>query len=453
MPTTTAFVHATVIDGLGGPPLRDGTIVVEEQRFSAVGTGDRTPVPPGAHVIDLRGRYVVPGFVNGNVHLLDGIMMMGVGGVEYLARHEGRLTQVIEESAQVALKAGVTTVFDTWNATGPVLAARDRIAAGAVPGARVFAAGNIVGFGGPFGADFHLAASRVISPTFAGRMNRLFEAGVGPHLSLLPAREVRPVIRDYLARGVDMVKVGVTDHLTGIWGFERSYLMFSERVLRVIAEETHAAGLPLLSHTMSVEGLRSALDIGTNVLIHASITSQRPIPHELVGCTAGLQTVTSGYQGRLEASDSFWAMYGGGVHAANEKLILEAGVPVMLGTDAGCTPRDVLADAGEDGDPERPWTLGTDHVAWARGITEKGMTPTEAIAASTSAVARAYGKQEELGSIMAGRRADLVVLRDDPLEDVAALGTVVDVYQDGRRVDRDALPLRPLVTAPTPARP
>ncbi|WP_033291679.1 amidohydrolase family protein [Amycolatopsis jejuensis] len=454
MPATTAFVHATVIDGLGGTPLRDGTILVEDGRFTAVGD---VPVPPGAEVVDLRGRWVVPGFVNGNVHLLDGIMMMGIGGIEYLARHEGRLAEVIEESAQVALRSGVTTVFDTWNATAPVLAARDRIAAGTVPGARIFAAGNILGFGGPFGADFNLAASQVISPTFAARISALFEAGVGPHLSLLPAREVRPIVRDYLARGVDLVKVGITDHLTGIWGFERSYLMFSERVLRVIAEEAHEAGLPLLSHTMSVEGLESAIDLKTDVLIHASITSQRPIPHELVdamaqsGSAAGLQTVTSAYQHRLESAGTIWAGYGGGVHTTNEKLILAAGVPVILGTDAGCTSHDVLADNGEVGDPERPWTLGTDHLAWGRGIVEKGMTPMQALVAATSAVARAYGKDADLGSITPGRRADLVVLREDPLVNVTAWGAVTDVYQDGTRVDRDRLPLEPLVTAAIPA--
>ncbi|MFN9968872.1 MAG: hypothetical protein ACK58T_03145, partial [Phycisphaerae bacterium] len=115
----------------------------------------------------------------------------------YLARFEGRLHEVIEEAAQIALKGGCTTVFDTWNALEPVLKARDRINAGAAPGARIFAAGNIVGMGGPFSADYSMQSRKYISQTFADRMDRLFDAGVGRRLSTLPPEQVRPIIRDY----------------------------------------------------------------------------------------------------------------------------------------------------------------------------------------------------------------------------------------------------------------
>jgi len=151
------IVGGTLIDGNGGPPRADSMIHVAQGRIRAVGRrGDGTP--PGARVIEADGQYVLPGFMNGNVHLLDGIMMMGKGGVEYLARFEGRLHEVIEEAAQIALKGGCTTVFDTWNATVPVLKARDRINEGRAAGARIFAAGNIIGMGGPFSADFMMQA-------------------------------------------------------------------------------------------------------------------------------------------------------------------------------------------------------------------------------------------------------------------------------------------------------
>ncbi|WP_163086758.1 hypothetical protein, partial [Acinetobacter baumannii] len=83
----------------------------------------------------------IPGIVNSNVHLIDGIMLMGTGGIEYLARFEGRFHEVIEEAAQIALKGGMTTVFDTWNALEPAKKARDRINAGTVKGARIYCAG------------------------------------------------------------------------------------------------------------------------------------------------------------------------------------------------------------------------------------------------------------------------------------------------------------------------
>ncbi|MDT2006472.1 hypothetical protein FXW78_20550 [Rhodococcus opacus] len=72
----------------------------------------------------MRRQMVAPGYINGNIHLLDGIMMMGIGGVEYLSRYEGSFVKVIEEGAQLTLRNGVTTVFDTWDARNPVLEAR-----------------------------------------------------------------------------------------------------------------------------------------------------------------------------------------------------------------------------------------------------------------------------------------------------------------------------------------
>lgn len=454
MGSAIAITPATVIDGLGGAPRKNATVLMQGGVFIAVGETGSIEIPDDAVVVDARGQWLIPGLVNANVHLLDGIMMMGIGGIEYLSRYEGQFHSVIEEAAQVALRSGVTTVFDTWNALEPVLVARDRIDAGKAAGARVFCAGNIVGMGGPFSADFHPAARRCISTTFANRMDRLFEAGVGHQLSHLPPSEVRPIIRDYLQRGVDMLKVAVSDHLIMTVGWDRTYLTFSERVLRVIAEETRAAGVPLLTHTLGLEALQIAVDLDADVLIHATITGQKPIPSELIdaigkkGLGCGMQTVTDAYQKHLESSGNPWAFYGGGQHARNERLLIEAGARILLGTDAGCTSQDVLADLPPGGVDGRPWTLGEDHFLWAEGIVEKGMRPMDVILACTSNVARAYGKIDRIGTIEAGKLADVVVLDADPLADVRNLRSISAVYKDGLEVDRGALPHRPLVTAP-----
>lgn len=181
-----AIVGGTLIDGNGGLPRAESVVVMENGRFTAVGRRGEVDIPPAAAIIDAGGQFVLPGLMNGNVHLLDAIMMMGKGGAEYLARFEGRLHEVIEEASQISLRGGCTTVFDTWNALVPVLKARDRINAGAAAGARIFAAGNIVGMGGPFSADYSMQSRQVISKTFADRMDTLFDAGVGRILSTLP---------------------------------------------------------------------------------------------------------------------------------------------------------------------------------------------------------------------------------------------------------------------------
>lgn len=461
MASTTVITSVTLIDGRGGVPVPNARIVIEGDRFTRVGPADEVTVPEGATIVDASNAFAIPGIVNGNVHLLDAVTMLGAGGVEYLSRYEGNFTAVIEEASQVALRNGVTTVFDTWNAAGPVLAARDRIASGQATGSRIFAAGNIVGMGGPFTHDFNAAARPVISGTFAQRMDTMFEAGVGPSLSMKRPQDVRAIVKDYIARGIDMLKIAISDHLVTVTfsTMDRTYLTFSPRSLRAMADEAHSAGIPLLTHTMGVEALDLAADLDADVLIHASFTYQQPIPHDLVdkilktGATCGLQTVSDEYQSRLEAANLPWSAYGGSVHAQNERLLIGAGAPVMLGTDAGCTSRDVLNDAGEADDPHRPWSLGTDHVAWARGIVQKGMSTMEAITACTSNVARAYGKDDLIGTIEPGKLADLVILDADPLAEIGNLGSVRSVYRNGLAVNLEALPLTPMVTGPAPVDP
>ncbi|MGO4587116.1 amidohydrolase family protein [Arthrobacter sp. 2RAF6] len=454
MGSSVAIRSAAVVDGTGGIVRTGHTVLVENGRFSKIGPDGSFEIPAGVDLVDGTGKWLIPGFVNGNVHLLDGIMMMGIGGIEYLSRWEGQFHEVCEEAAQLALKAGCTTVFDTWNGHQPVLTARDRINAGAIEGPRIFAAGNIVGMGGPFSLDFNHMARSVISKTFADRMDSLFDAGVGAETSLMSPTEIRAVIRDYIGTGVDMVKIAISDHLFGVTHGNRSYLTFSERVLRVLAEETKSAGLPLLTHTQSVEAVQLAIDLDADLMIHATLTSQAPLDGDIVdqivakGIHCGVQSVTHPYQEKLEAVGHPMAGYGGFQHILNEKMLITADAPIVLGTDAGCTSRDVLTDTGEIGDRERPWSIGTDHFAWARALHQKGMSPSSILQSMTSKVATAYNKGNDLGTVEVGKLGDFLLLDSNPLEDVRNLESIEAIYKEGRLIDRQALPTRPLVTAP-----
>jgi imidazolonepropionase-like amidohydrolase len=96
----TAFVGATVIDGHGRQPIEQGTVLAERGRFLAIGSAASTPVPSDAEVIDLSGRYLLPGLMDANVHLLP---WPSWSYIEFLARYEDRFDAVITEAAQVAL--------------------------------------------------------------------------------------------------------------------------------------------------------------------------------------------------------------------------------------------------------------------------------------------------------------------------------------------------------------
>tara|TARA_R110002110_G_scaffold31590_3_gene111054 strand:- start:25237 stop:26610 length:1374 start_codon:yes stop_codon:yes gene_type:complete len=447
----TALIGATLLDGNGGQPIENSIVIFEDDTIVEVGSEVDITVPLESKRVDVSGKCIIPGIVNGNVHLLDGwTFMMVSGAVEYLARYEGRLHEVIEEAAQIALKNGVTTVFDTYNALQPVTYARDRIASGSAIGARIFAAGNIVGMGGPFSADFAKKARETSTQTFCNRMDELFEAGVGRRLAALPPEEVRLIIREYLTKGIDMLKFAVSDHI--LEEFMNPHLTFSTRVQKVIAEETKAAGKPLLTHTTSLESLNDAVNLGADLLIHATMTAQVPIPDELISkikeknIYAGIQAVDDNYQNHLECSGSMMAGYAGGVHRDNAVRMIDQGVKVVLGTDAGCTDPDCLGDMPERDRLDRPWSLGEDHFHWFRAMHDLGMEPMDILQAATINVARAYKKDQLIGSIEIGKLADIVVLDNNPLQDVGNYRKIHSIYQSGRLVNADGLPTKRIVT-------
>ncbi|EOZ4917875.1 TPA: amidohydrolase family protein [Pseudomonas aeruginosa] len=445
-----AIVGATLIDGTGAQPIPNAVIVFEGNTIISVGSGHVDTLPDDVQIIDASGKYVIPGIVNANVHLIDGFAIMLGNGLEYLARFEGRYHEVIEESAQIALRSGMTTVFDTWNAHGPVLYARDRIASGQVPGSRVYAAGNIVGMGGPFSADFSKESRNVMTRTFADRIDTLFEAGVGRRLAALPPEEVRAIIRDYLDSGIDFLKFAISDHIMS--EAMNPHLTFSERVQRIIAEETRAAGKPLVSHTTSIESLNNAVELGVDAMMHCTLTAQVVIPDDIIekmikkSVWGEIQPVTNEYQRIMEAEGQFMAGYAGGAHRESTIRLIKAGAPILMGTDAGCTDPDNLCDHPHHHLPDRPVTLGNDHFLWHRSMHQLGMKPMDILMASTLNVAKAYHKQDVIGSIEVGKWADILILGGNPLEDIENFQSIDTIIQAGKIIDRDTLPVKKVVT-------
>lgn len=138
-----AIVGATVIDGNGGPPLTDATIIVRGKQLVAIGPRRSVAVPAKAQVIDGTGKFATPGLVDTNVHVGP------IGGDTTFARYWDRLEDIVLQAAQMHLKYGVTTVRDSYGPLPPLIAVRDAIRRGAETGPRMYVAGNIVGWGGP----------------------------------------------------------------------------------------------------------------------------------------------------------------------------------------------------------------------------------------------------------------------------------------------------------------
>jgi imidazolonepropionase-like amidohydrolase len=448
----TAIVGATLIDGNGGAPLKDAVVVIDGTKIVAVGSRGRVTVPAGAREINASGKYLIPGLMDANVHLVLG------SSIEFIVRYEGRYEDLIEEAAQVALKNGLTTVFDSWGPLQPLINVRDRINRGEIAGSRTFIAGNIVGFSGPFGRDFNAAAETTATKAFVRRTNRLWEENTGPDLLWNTPDQVHKEIKRYTSRGIDFLKYGASGHR------EEDFLQFSPAAQQAIVEECHAAGIIAQTHTTSVESLRQAIEAGVDMLQHGSVTGPTPIPEatikllidKKVYCAVQPRTAKRLAIELEQAEDALPSRQAKGrlqTWHDNEVRLIKARAPMLLATDAGMMDPDAFESMKPKMRVDRPTELGEAHFLWFKAMVEKGMTPMEAIVSATRNIAAAYHKLDRIGTIEAGKLADVVVLDANPLQDVGNIRKISMVMKDGRVVDRDKLPVKKVLSVPRGAPP
>jgi imidazolonepropionase-like amidohydrolase len=435
-----AFAGGTLIDGTGAAPVPDGALVVEDGRVAW--TGRASELPDDVERVDVTGKWVIPGLLDANVHLLLD------NEPEVLLRYEpGRYDELILEAAQVTLQAGVTTVFDTWGPLEALRRVRDGIARGELVGSRIYCAGNIIGNGGPWTSDF-LGLEQSMSREAQERINPHWEQGVGNELVWMAAEDAQAAVREYIARSeIDFVKYASSSH------HELRFLAFSPRAQRAICEEAHAAGLTAQACAMTPETLRAAIEAGVDLLQHGDITGQFPLPDDTFELIVERQLPVAALfmtDRHLEAS-SDRGLWGRVLQTkdANDRRLIEAGARLLLTTDGGVwssTSRTHPIYARASTAPDSPVVLGASHVHWLRAAFERGLSPMDALLAATRNVAEAY-RVDDVGTLEIGKRADLVVLDADPLAAAEAYGQVALVVQGGEVVDRDRLPERPVLTA------
>ncbi len=467
-----AIVGASIIDGNGGSPVSDGIILIEGGRISAIGPRASVEVPAAARRIDGTGKFVTPGFIDTNVHLS---LYGGNTNERYetLVRYRDRQEEIVLESAQLQLKYGVTTVRDSYGVLPPLIAVRDTIAKGERMGARIQLAGNIVGWGGPFSISFSLITPQGLT-LFQEQMNELVSQGAGEELMLMTPKELRPAINAYMDKGVDFVKYGGTGHFS-----HPTFIGFSPEAQKALVEEVHRRGLIAETHSTSPEGLRLSLLAGVDLVQHPELLDGLEMPDELVTlfrergviCSMLVNTITGpAWKEHLEKKEQAqekWkeARTGHQGNAAERKLtaaetnrmkddlgqplemrrknaikLIEGGCRVTIGTDnyRSAAPEFARKPKPAYQDP------GPGSIHAIEGLVELGMTPGEAIVAATQNGAVACNALDEFGTLEAGKRADLLMLEADPLQEISNIRKLNMVMKDGQVVDIDMLPTNPV---------
>ena len=442
-----AIKGATLIDGTGADPVKNAAIVIADGRILAAGAASQVVIPDGMNVVDGRGKFIIPGLMDANLHLHLN------RDLETLIKFEGRYHEIVIEAAQITLRAGQTTVFDTWGPRAALARARDMIDAGEVPGSRIYLAGNIIGYGGPFSSDFNPAAAAHVSKMFAQRTDAAWEQGTGQALLWANPEEVRQAVRNYADLGVDFLKYGASGHEL----LEMRFISFSPRVQQIIIEEGHRAGLTVQAHTSTTESLDMALDAGVDIITHCDVSGTdtpladetiRKLAERKIPCSV-LPVTQRRYEAMLAADpDDPMAGYIRTMKINHRKMI-DAGVVMLVATDGGIRNPVLAAEATGIAavEVDSRTTLGEGLFNALVALQELGMRPMELLRAVTSNTARAYKKDQTIGTLEPGKAGDLVILDRNPLVDAAHYRSIHAVVKDGNLVDREALPLAPLISS------
>jgi imidazolonepropionase-like amidohydrolase len=464
-PAITAITGATLIDGHGGPAVPDAVVVMEGGRIRAAGPRSSVAVPAGASAVDATGKFIVPGLVDTNVHLS---LYGGIGErYETLAKYHARQKDIVLEAAQLQLKHGVTTVRDSYGLLMPLVAVRDQIHSGSAVGPRILAAGNIVGWGGPYSVSFSLIREQGLT-LFQEQMNDEVSQGVGEDLVDMDPEELRAAMRAYLDKGPDFIKFGGTAHFA-----RPAFLGFSSEAQQVIVDEAHARNRVAETHATTVDGLRLSILAGIDVIQHPEIIGLREMPDSLVKliverrivCSMLSNTITGdAWKKAMKDRDEAMAKRAEAdktqkpqrartsaelrqravddavelqMRRRNAQKLIAAGAVVTIGTDNYWAAAPEFTRGGTKPDAQNH---GIGSIIAIEGLVELGMTPAQAIVAATRNGAIASRGLAEFGTVEAGKSADLLVLDADPLSDIRNLRKVSSVIRAGRTIDRHALP-------------
>jgi imidazolonepropionase-like amidohydrolase len=398
--TATAIVGGQLIDGAGHDPVQNGLVLIEGDRITYAGPRDARPLPRDAVVIDAASASVLPGLMDMHVHISLCAPVDMVGDTVVKRPLAATAFEVVA-NLRTTVAAGVTTIRTVSDIGHLDIAARDAVRRGLVVGPRVFPCGKGITRTGGHG--------QLVPHWLCTTYGDICEVVDG-------VDAIRAAVRRQVQAGADWIKVfqtgGVIDPAGRIEDEEfaadelEAAIGTARMSGRPVAVHAHnkagilrsiASGCRSIEHGMSFddECARAARD--RDVFLVPTLTVMERIVR--LGEEAGIPFYM--IQNVLDRTDR---------HRKYVQIAHEMGVPVATGTDAG--------------------SLLTPHGMAGREVvmlTECGLSPVAAICAGTLMTARLLGVEDRLGTLAAGKLADVLVVDGDVIADVRAL-------EDGRRM-------------------
>jgi imidazolonepropionase-like amidohydrolase len=399
-----AFVGATLIDGNATTPIEQSVIIIQDGRIQAVGSLDEVEIPAGAERIDVSGRTIIPGLINSHGHVGDVI------GLE--ARQYSR--ENVLDQLDLYARYGITTVVSLGDDRQEGVQIRDEQA-----------------------QDSTLNRAR------------LFVAG--PVLNPTTPEEAVTQVQGIADMGVDWAKIRIDSSLGAA-------TKMSPETYQKVVEEAHRHGIPVAAHVIELEDAKGALRAGADFIGHS--VRDLPVDDELISMlreqrvcltptlTRELSTFVYGsrpdffddpfflaeadpavleqlldparqQRTRESASARYWEAQLP-LALQNLKALSDAGVGIAMGTDSG---------------PAGRFQGYFEHLEMSM-MADAGLTPMQILISATGDAARCMGLEEELGTLEPGKRADFVVLRSSPLDNIDNTRTIESVWINGNQVPR-----------------
>ncbi|MDP6777204.1 MAG: amidohydrolase family protein [Candidatus Latescibacteria bacterium] len=362
-----AIVNARVIDGTGGDTKEGATIVVEDGRIAAIGEGDVVSIPEGAERIDAKGQTVVPGLIDGHIHITSMPGLLDAHGhLEQSLKAVGKLRR--------CLQRGVTTVANMGGCPENVILSR-AIESGDVSGcARMIVAAMVNATGG------HVRGRSADGPW-----------------------EVRKAVREMILSGAHLIKTAATGGF--MWEHEKvEWEDYTLEELTALVEESHSKEKRVAVHAHSQPGLDASIAAGCDVIAHGALIDDEALEGIAAKNLFYMPTlyITSDHvlnRPNLAKHMHERMSHAHPIHREGVRKAREMGVKLCLGTDGG--PGDAMLELVE--------------------LVGCGLTPMEAIVTGTRNTAESLDILDQVGTLEAGKQADLLIVEGDPLEDISVL--------------------------------
>jgi imidazolonepropionase-like amidohydrolase len=403
----TVYIRAGhLFDGTGDKTRDNMVIVVVGDRIQSVAPANSVTIPAGATVMDLSHATVLPGLIDCHTHL-------GARADRYDEIYNFKDTPFQSAfastvNARKTLDAGFTSVRDVGSLPFLAVDLRNSINEGLIPGPRIVASGPGISITGGHG-DLNNFSPQTRVSMFPEERDFQIADGVD---------QIRHVVRAQVKYGVDVIKILATGGVLSK-GDSPGAPQFTPEELKAAADEAHMAGRKIAAHAHGTQGIKNAILAGIDSIEHASLIDDEGIRlAKEHGTYLVMDIYNDDYilgkaiefglpQENVEKEKKI-----GKLQRENFERAVKGGAKMAFGTDAGVYPH---------GDNAKQFFY----------MVKFGMTPAQAIRAATSSAADLIGRAKDVGTLEAGKFADVIAVTEDPLQNVRALENVGFVMKGG----------------------